>query len=1331
MPDPSDDRKRRLPPRQKLPPREGAAPNPKSDTQQAEPTAKKKPKKPPARRLPPKQTARQSPPKASPNSTALPPEKKPAKQPANPSEPPADRAPSVAPTKPQQARGRFGKYAIRGILGKGGMGAVYLAEDVELSRLVALKILPKDKAQNATLVKRFKAEGQAAARLNHPNIVKVHEAGEINGQAYMALEYIQGTDAHGLLVKKGMLDPKQSTAIVRQVAEALRHAEELGIVHRDIKPSNLMIDGEGHVKLADMGLARSLADTEEAGITRAGTTVGTVDFMPPEQARDSKAADVRSDIYALGGTWYQLLTTQVPFPGGDLTNKLRAHATAPRPNPRDVNPEATEALTAVLHRMMAIDPTQRHQSAAALIADLDSLANAKERMIGVLFDDLPMPETDELTDLSIEHLPDEDGKAPKPRRKGGERAKGGKRTKGKSGDRALPPRESKKGAVSVEGSGLNLDIARNVVIAAAIIAAVVGVGYVLSGLIDPFESGEGDLAGIPQPGATDAPEVPGAGPEKPDEADAPAPKPPSDGLSADDRAALAAMPAVGELPAWASKVRLDRAELPSQITVEAGQSGAGTVGTLGEAIAALGPRGGRITLADPGPHRLDAASLAGQRLVRIDAAPGTLRRDGRPVVEMAIGDGEAILTADRTSLALHDLEIQLRDFASDDRPAGPVTLFDIRGGSLDVRGTTIQTRDVPAIAFRLGEADGRGIRSRTAGQAYLEGVSLVGDDLIGLDQRASGGRTMIASSAIGTRSTAVQVHAPTNAPGSLAIDQATLAGGTAIALSSDAKRPQLEVSLGQSRLVGTTDAATGLAIGDWPTGRESRYEGLTIRPQMVAFIGTPQLADLGSGLIVRDAARFAETLSATLTASHVAAAADPPRDALIEPRGEAYPLPTPEATARADAWDTWARPSVPPFDRTGDVDFDPETNGDLASYLAGGCPDRTVVHVVGDRVTLGAATLKGKSVAIRPRGRTCTVVLDGDFTVDSGGLLLEDLTLEHTPETAIALRSGRLRTVNVKLVSREPTPLVRGDAGSQLSLLETVAELPQLAGGELAVVTRNFASVGGRGLFSARPGGTLHLFDSTFVLDGPLLAMTLDSNATDSVRVWTERCVLAASRIDAPAVAATRDSDLDRLVWFDDRLAIDDRLATAEIGTSRRAMDESAWRSLASQGQHLGLIVGPGAVRMASDIPYALDPAALAATGARDGSALGTGLPIGPPEVASEDPPAPTRQPTTTDSGNGGGTVPVTPPGRRPTGTTGTTDSGTRRPGQRPGVVPGGRPVGDRQTGGSGTGIGPGGQQAPAPGSGEPDPPSGTPDEPMPARPGGRPVQEGTSGKVF
>ena len=288
----------------------------------------------------------------------------------------------------------FGRFRIHRLLGQGGMGMVYLADDPKKDRRVALKVLAKDKANNETLLKRFRSEALATRELKHENIVGVFEAGSIDGQFYIALEYVDGTDVARLIQSRDRLPVRRSLDITRQVALALSVAHRRNIVHRDIKPSNLLIRADGVVKLTDMGLARSLDDPGEASLTRAGTTVGTVDYISPEQARDSKSADVRSDIYSLGCTWYHMLTGQALFPDGSLTQKLRQHASTPAPDPRRIADNIPEGVVAVLQRMLDKSPDQRFQDPDDLLAALTAIALDRPELsadvIAALADDDPV-----------------------------------------------------------------------------------------------------------------------------------------------------------------------------------------------------------------------------------------------------------------------------------------------------------------------------------------------------------------------------------------------------------------------------------------------------------------------------------------------------------------------------------------------------------------------------------------------------------------------------------------------------------------------------------------------------------------------------------------------------------------------------------------------------------------------------------------------------------------------------------------------------------------------------------------------------------------------------
>jgi serine/threonine protein kinase len=292
---------------------------------------------------------------------------------------------SDAPREPSLAgRTTLGKYQVVRELGAGGMGTVYLAVDSNLKRTVALKVLHKERASNETLVRRFESEATASAQLKHENIVTVYDAGQIDGQLFIALEFVDGTDIHELVAKRGAVPLKRSVNYVRQIARALDHLHSRGIVHRDIKPSNLLLTKDGVVKLTDLGLARAVDESLASNITREGTTVGTVDYMSPEQARNSQAADIRSDIYSLGCTWYQMLTGEPPYPEGSVTNKLYAHISKARPDPRAFNHSVPEEIVAVLHKMMARKADDRYQNPSELINDLDNLGSGYKRLEEVL-----------------------------------------------------------------------------------------------------------------------------------------------------------------------------------------------------------------------------------------------------------------------------------------------------------------------------------------------------------------------------------------------------------------------------------------------------------------------------------------------------------------------------------------------------------------------------------------------------------------------------------------------------------------------------------------------------------------------------------------------------------------------------------------------------------------------------------------------------------------------------------------------------------------------------------------------------------------------------------
>jgi serine/threonine protein kinase len=290
-------------------------------------------------------------------------------------------------SSPLAGRTSLGKYQIQRELGTGGMGTVYLAIDTNLKRTIALKVLHRERTANDTLVRRFESEARAAAQLKHENIVTVYDAGQIDGNLFIALEFVDGTDIHELVARRGPIPLKRSIGFIKQIARALEHLNNQGFVHRDIKPSNLLLTKDGIVKLTDLGLARAVDESMQSNITREGTTVGTVDYMAPEQARNSQAADIRSDIYSLGCTWYQMLTGNPPFPDGSVTNKLYAHISKPRPDPRASNPNIPEEIVAIMQRMMARKTDDRYQTPQDLIKDLDNLGSGFKRLEELLHSD--------------------------------------------------------------------------------------------------------------------------------------------------------------------------------------------------------------------------------------------------------------------------------------------------------------------------------------------------------------------------------------------------------------------------------------------------------------------------------------------------------------------------------------------------------------------------------------------------------------------------------------------------------------------------------------------------------------------------------------------------------------------------------------------------------------------------------------------------------------------------------------------------------------------------------------------------------------------------------
>ncbi len=262
---------------------------------------------------------------------------------------------------------QLGPYTIEAVIGSGGMSVVYRARNPQRNR-VALKVLfpPPDTA--AETLTRFEREAHTAARLNHPNLVPVLDAGQAEGRAYLAMAFIEGHTLSDRLGQEGHLDEATAADIAWQIADALYYAHGQGVVHRDIKPSNILLTAEGRAMLTDFGVAQAL---DNPALTRTGYTVGTPAYMSPEQAAGDKTVDGRSDLYSLGVVLYQMLTSRLPFQGG-TPHVLHAHVYKTPPPPSTMAP-VSPGMERIILRALAKEPDQRFQTGAALAHALDRL----------------------------------------------------------------------------------------------------------------------------------------------------------------------------------------------------------------------------------------------------------------------------------------------------------------------------------------------------------------------------------------------------------------------------------------------------------------------------------------------------------------------------------------------------------------------------------------------------------------------------------------------------------------------------------------------------------------------------------------------------------------------------------------------------------------------------------------------------------------------------------------------------------------------------------------------------------------------------------------------
>ncbi|HZY91090.1 MAG TPA: serine/threonine-protein kinase [Gemmataceae bacterium] len=265
----------------------------------------------------------------------------------------------------------LGDYKVLERLGKGRMAGVYKAQH-RLGQVVAIKVLPPSKAKDATLLGRFQRESRLAMKLKHPNVVRAFQVGVAGGLNYLVMEYLEGETLEEVLTRRGKFLPGEAVRLVYQALQGLEHIHGRGLVHRDLKPSNLMLvpgpaaDGgtlRSTVKILDIGLGRALFDeggTEDPGLTGEGVLLGTPDYMAPEQARDPRAADIRSDVYSLGCVLYHLLAGHPPFPDTNIISQMIRHATEPPRPLKESNPAVPDGLQQIINWMLAKDPAGRY-----------------------------------------------------------------------------------------------------------------------------------------------------------------------------------------------------------------------------------------------------------------------------------------------------------------------------------------------------------------------------------------------------------------------------------------------------------------------------------------------------------------------------------------------------------------------------------------------------------------------------------------------------------------------------------------------------------------------------------------------------------------------------------------------------------------------------------------------------------------------------------------------------------------------------------------------------------------------------------------------------------
>ncbi len=271
-----------------------------------------------------------------------------------------------------------GRYRLQAKLGSGGMSTVFLARDQTLDREVAVKVMHREMTEQADQLERFRQEARAVAKISHPNVVAVIDAGEDRGHPYIVFEYVEGETLKQRINRVGALDPQEALAYAIEIARGLTVAHSRNMVHRDIKPQNVLIDAEGRAKLTDFGISRQL---EQNGMTATGRVLGTTDYVAPEQAM-GRGVDPRSDIYSLGVVLYEMLVGQVPFHADSQVGVAMKHVNEELPDVQQRRPEISAAAALVVERATSKDPAKRYQDVGEMIDDLSTALEVEAARAG-------------------------------------------------------------------------------------------------------------------------------------------------------------------------------------------------------------------------------------------------------------------------------------------------------------------------------------------------------------------------------------------------------------------------------------------------------------------------------------------------------------------------------------------------------------------------------------------------------------------------------------------------------------------------------------------------------------------------------------------------------------------------------------------------------------------------------------------------------------------------------------------------------------------------------------------------------------------------------------